>query len=64
MRIALLEDDKGQSDLYSTWIEDAGHACASFAAGKAFIKHIGRESYDLILLDWGIPDITGAEVLV
>ena len=64
MRIALLEDDENQSDLYKTWIEDAGHACASFASGKAFIKHIGRESYDLILLDWGIPDITGAEVLV
>jgi two-component system, OmpR family, response regulator RegX3 len=64
VRIALLEDDKGQSDLYSAWLEDAGHVCSSFAAGKAFIKHIGRESYDLILLDWGIPDITGAEVLV
>ena len=64
MRIALLEDDENQSDLYKTWIEDAGHICTPFAAGKAFIKHIGRESYDLILLDWGIPDISGAEVLV
>ena len=64
MRIALLEDDVNQSDLYKTWIEDAGHVCSPFAAGKAFIKHMGRESYDLILLDWGIPDITGAEVLV
>jgi two-component system, OmpR family, response regulator RegX3 len=64
VRIALLEDDKSQSDLYSSWLEDAEHVCSSFAAGKAFIKHIGRESYDLILLDWGIPDITGAEVLV
>ena len=64
MRIALLEDDKSQSDLYKAWLEDAGHVCATFAAGKAFIKHIGRESYDLIILDWGIPDISGHEVLV
>lgn len=64
MRIALLEDDRSQSDLYKTWLEDAGHMCSTFAAGKAFIKHIGRESYDLIILDWGIPDITGHEVLV
>lgn len=63
MRIALLEDDENQSALYKTWLEDAGHLCAPFAAGKAFIKHMGRESYDLILLDWGIPDITGPEVL-
>ncbi|MEO6023018.1 MAG: response regulator transcription factor [Burkholderiales bacterium] len=64
MRIALLEDDKSQSDLYKAWLEEAGHVCSPFAAGKAFIKHIGRESYDLIILDWGIPDITGHEVLV
>ena len=64
MRIALLEDDENQSDLYKTWLEDAGHVCAPFATGKAFIKHMGRESYDLVLLDWGIPDITGTEVLV
>ena len=64
MRIALLEDDENQSDLYKTWLEDAGHVCAPFVTGKAFIKHMGRESYDLILLDWGIPDITGTEVLV
>lgn len=63
MRIALLEDDESQATLYSSWLEGAGHMCARFAAGKAFIKNIGRESYDLILLDWGVPDVSGDEVL-
>jgi two-component system, OmpR family, response regulator RegX3 len=63
LRIALLEDDKSQADLFKTWLEGAGHVCTDFAAGKSFIKHIGRESYDVIILDWGVPDVSGEEVL-
>jgi len=63
MRIALLEDDPNQSDLLKLWLEEAGHLCTSIANGKAFTKHISRESYDLFVLDWGVPDMSGEEVL-
>ncbi len=63
MRIALLEDDESQAALYASWIESAGHVCARFSTGKSLIKNIGRESYDLIVLDWGVPDVSGEEVL-
>jgi two-component system, OmpR family, response regulator RegX3 len=63
LRIALLEDDPSQAQLYVSWLEGGGHLCAHFASGKGFIKNVGRESYDLIVLDWGVPDLSGEEVL-
>ncbi len=63
MRIALLEDDPSQSDIIKHWLEDAGHNCVCFTSGKAFIKDIGRESYDLFIFDRGLPDMSGDEVL-
>jgi DNA-binding response OmpR family regulator len=63
VRIALLEDDPSQADLYKRWLEAAGHSCAPSLRGKAFIRDIGRETYDLYILDWEVPDLSGDEVL-
>lgn len=62
-RIALLEDDLEQSELLASWLEDAGHCCQAFDRGKALLSSLSRESYDLIILDWQLPDIAGDEVL-
>jgi two-component system, OmpR family, response regulator RegX3 len=63
MRIALLEDDIEQSDLLKLWLEKAGHSCHTSELGQDFIRKIGRESFDLFVLDWEIPDISGITVL-
>ncbi len=63
MRVALLEDDKEQSAVVVRWLEKAGHTCAVFADGKSFMRNLSRESYDLLMLDWGIPDVPGDQVL-
>ena len=63
MFIALLEDDSDQSDLLSAWLEDAGHKCAVFNSGKEITKSLLHESYDLLILDWLVPDMNGLEVL-
>jgi two-component system, OmpR family, response regulator RegX3 len=63
MRVALLEDDKEQSAVVARWLEKAGHTCAVFADGKSFMRNLTRESYDLLMLDWGIPDVPGDQVL-
>jgi DNA-binding response OmpR family regulator len=63
MRIAYLEDDSDQAALVSRWLQGAGHACHHFDRGHALQRSLARESFDLYLLDWHLPDIDGMEVL-
>jgi two-component system response regulator RegX3 len=63
VHIALLEDDKDQSILMQALLEDAGHKCVVFGSGKNMTMALLRESYDLLILDWLVPDMNGLEVL-
>jgi DNA-binding response OmpR family regulator len=63
MRIALLEDEQDQADLVCAWLKAAGHSCHVFSLGKDLVRAVQRETFDLILLDWGVPGMSGAEVL-
>jgi DNA-binding response OmpR family regulator len=35
----------------------------AFLSGREAMKNAGRESYDLFVLDWQVPDVSGPEVL-
>lgn len=63
MRIVILEDDKDQADLLVAWLEEAGHQCAVYKDGTAFIRAYNQDSYDIVLLDWMVPNMSGIEVL-
>lgn len=63
VRIALLEDDPAQSELMRKWLAEAGHDCRHFATGQDFLRAISRDTYDLALLDWELPDMHGDQVL-
>ncbi len=52
------------SQLYEHWLDEEGHNCKFYQTGKDFIKALGRESFDLAILDWELPDLSGAEVLL
>lgn len=61
--VALLEDDPAQSELVRTWLADAGHRCSHYTSGHPFLQAIGRDTFDLLIIDWGLPDMGGDEVL-
>ncbi len=63
MRIAILEDDKDQADLLKLWLEEKDHQCSVFSDGNAFIRAYSRDSYDVVLLDWMVPHLSGIDVL-
>lgn len=63
MRIAYLEDDQDQARLVAHWLEEVGHHVALFNAGRDLVRTLRMESFDLLILDWMIPDMSGMEVL-
>ncbi len=63
MRIAILDDDESQVELITLLLERAGFTCHGFSEGRALLRQLRRESYDLLVLDWAVPDISGTEVL-
>jgi len=63
MRIALLEDELDQADLVCTWLKGAGHSCHIFTLGRDLVREAQRETFDMFLLDWEVPGMSGAEVL-
>ena len=63
MRIALIEDDPAQALLLKTWLTTADHHVHHYIDGESFIRALNQESFDLIVMDWGLPDISGIELL-
>lgn len=59
----MLEDDRDQAGLMQLWLKSAGHDCQWFETGKAFMQTVTRESFDLFVLDWMLPDTSGDQVL-
>jgi DNA-binding response OmpR family regulator len=63
MRIAIVEDDASQADLVRIWLVGAGHACHTFSRGREFMRVMTRDSFDLLVLDWELPDVNGDAIL-
>ena len=63
MRIAILEDDPDQLALLQRWLVQDGHDVHGYKTGREAMMRATRESFDLFLLDWQVPDVSGTEVL-
>jgi len=63
LRVAILEDDPDQSAIVSLWLKDAGYSVNAQPKSTGFIRTIRRDSFDLYLLDWVVPELSGIEVL-
>lgn len=63
MQVAVLDDDSHQLDFLSNAVAALGHACHRFSTGAALLHAVQRSSFDLMLVDWELPDMTGVDVL-
>lgn len=62
-RIVLVEDDLVLAGALANVLEDAGMTVQAFAEGEPANALLLKESCDLLLLDIGLPDIDGFELL-
>ncbi|HBA71962.1 MAG: two-component system response regulator [Geobacteraceae bacterium GWC2_55_20] len=58
--ILLIEDDAGFAELMSATLAEAGHTCHCFARGDTAFDWLASNSVSLIILDYSLPDMTGA----
>ncbi len=63
MHIGIAEDDADQLALLQLWLEGAEHSVRGFGTVAGYIEALKRERFDLLLIDWMLPDGTGAELL-
>lgn len=63
MRIALLEDEPAQAEMILMCLQFANHETDHFSTGREFLGGVMKDTYDLLIMDWNVPDINGLEVL-
>ena len=61
--ILIIEDDKGISNFMSTVLTSSDYRVLTIDNGREAISIISSHCPDLILLDLGLPDMDGIEVL-
>lgn len=61
--VLVVEDERDIRDLLRRYLERAGHAVLTTGTGAEALRLLQDTEPDLVLLDLGLPDIDGLEVL-
>ncbi len=63
MKVALLEDDLTLAESLCGLLTKNGHQCLWSETGREFMYQVTHESFDLLIMDWQLPDADGIELL-
>jgi two-component system response regulator MprA len=61
-RLLIVDDDPELRGFLRTELEVEGYGCSEAATGQQALGLIRAESWDLLLLDWTLPDFSGVEI--
>jgi DNA-binding response OmpR family regulator len=63
MKIGILDDEPDLAAQVEKILTAAGHLCQTFHSGRRLINVLHHETFDLLLLDWNVPDLSGIAIL-
>ena len=59
MHIGILEDDLTQQELYKLWLGSVQHTCECHTTVRDFVASLQSHHFDLLLIDWMLPESSG-----
>jgi DNA-binding response OmpR family regulator len=62
-KILVVEDDEDLAGSLRDWLESERHLTEVANDGQVALDHLNIYKYDVIILDWDLPNMTGIEVL-
>lgn len=63
MHIGILEDDLLQQEVYKLWLGSVKHSCECYKSVREFVVALQQTRFDLLLIDWMLPESSGEEAL-
>jgi len=63
MRIAILDDEPTARAFVTQMLIEAGHFAYEFPNARALITRLRQDTFDLVILDWNMPDKSGPEII-
>ncbi len=62
-KILFVDDDDNLCSVLTMWLKAENHAVEAVLTGNEALERLRFYTYDLIILDWGLPDVSGLEIL-
>ncbi|MGC6331510.1 response regulator transcription factor [Rhizorhabdus sp. FW153] len=63
MRIAVLDDEPAARAYVTQTLIEAGHFAYEFPNARTLITKLRQDTFDLVILDWNMPDKSGPEII-
>ena len=61
-RVLVVDDDPDLRQFLHDELAADGHACAASGSASQALNRLRAEAWDLVLLDWSLPDFSGLEL--
>ena len=63
MRVLVAEDDRGLREALSRGLRESGYTVDAVPDGQAAVEYLRSYDYEVVVLDWRMPRVSGLEVL-
>jgi len=62
-KVLLVEDDADLTDTIVRWLRSEQYTVESVSNGKEGMERLDLCQYDVVILDWGLPEMSGVEIV-